>query len=277
MEELLNNQGLLTESVITSSAYNIDALIIQWIAKIDPSSPVLLFLHEQIVITQANLVNVLGTMKEGVVSALHTMPNWSPGMMYDFIPTSAGVYVFEALNSGAKYVGSAVNLFDRTWGHFYDYKAGKVEGMHKWVKDAGGLHNLKWSILYLVPNFKWDFFQQFPCHTLTYAEYMLLGTLSGFMVRVLEKSLLLNHSFGLNRTTAVSFKSAHYKKGSPVDIIGHECNTVLASCHSLGAARYALGTKSISAPKWHLINQTVIKDSNYPVDVMIKAHRKAPK
>ena len=127
MEELLNNQGLLTESVITSSAYNIDALIIQWIAKIDPLSPVLLFLHEQIVITQANLINVLGTVKEGVVSALHTMPNWSPGMMYDFIPTSAGVYVFEALNSGAKYVGSAVNLFDRTWGHFDDYKAGKME------------------------------------------------------------------------------------------------------------------------------------------------------
>ena len=166
--------------------------------------------------------------------------------------------------------------------------------MHKWVTDAGGLHNLKWSILYLAPNFKWDFFQQFPCHTLTYAEYMLLGTLSGFMVRVLEKSLLLNHSFGLNRTTAVSFKSTHYKKGSPVDIIGHECNTVLASCHSLGAARYALGTKSRSAPKLHLINQTVIKEfddasrsspdwacltkgSNYPVDVMIKAHRKAPK
>ena len=44
-------------------------------SQIDPLSPVLLFLHEQIVKTQMNLVNVLGTVKEGAVSALYTMPN----------------------------------------------------------------------------------------------------------------------------------------------------------------------------------------------------------
>jgi len=269
-QELQNNPTLLTESIFLTSADNAKNLIIDLVSQIDPNSYVLTYLHEQIVLGQSTLIEVMASVKEGNVTTLQTIGGWSREMVSNYVPNLSGVYLWDPIIEGAKYVGSSYDLYERTLEHVSRHYAKDLKGMYKWAMENGGLSVWKWGMVYQTPNFILGFIQENPYYALTFAEFALLHHVSQYMPRILEQSLLRQFEFGWNISKSANFNRVRSNDCSPVDVVAYENGEVLSNYPSIKAAAYAVEIKCRNTAVNRMIRKEVLPDTIYGQNVLLK-------
>lgn len=198
------------------------------------------------------------------------MKGWSPGMVSDYISNSSGVYLWNPIKEGAQYVGSTIDLYERTLAHMRCHRLKKLTGMYEWAMANGGLSVWDWGTVYQTPNFALNFIKAHPHYVLSPIEFVLLHHVTQYLPRVLEHSLLHTFKFGWNKSLTVQFPRVRTKDCTPVDVIGSSSGTVLSSYPSLKTAGYAVGIKCRSTTLDHIKKKTIIKDTAYGEDILIK-------
>lgn len=117
---------------------------------------------------------------------------------------SSGVYMFEHLKLGTKYIGSAVNFGDRLRVHQKEINNPKTY-FHKYVFEHGGFSNFKWGPIYQTTNYLKLFRTINPYYKLSKGEVVILTHLTQLEARVLEQSLLFKYKPSLNSDINVYF------------------------------------------------------------------------
>lgn len=168
----------------------------------------------------------------------------------------------------SQYVGSTYNHFNRLKSHMSNFKQFKgpvldLTDKYQWASVNGGLAEWKWFEVYRTFNFYMNFVQAYPLYSLSCGEFIILASLSKFLPRLLEQSLLNVWCFNWNKAHIVNFDLPRWdprslglnvwgNKANHVQIQDFYTGEVLRECiPSLTMAKDALGIRHTSWKPWY--------------------------
>lgn len=153
--------------------------------------------------------NVTASLVNGTIvpTITHLLPNIAsiPNIIVKTCST-AGVYMFQHIETGQIYIGSSCNLAIRAAGHLSQF-SGALQPFpfHIEVNKLGGYSSVLWSSVYTTFSFTAVFENLHPGVWLSKGELQILQAFTQFLPRLLEQSLFTRFTPSLNSSLVVYF------------------------------------------------------------------------
>lgn len=147
------------------------------------------------------------------------------------VTTHGGVYLWTAAQESLQYVGSTINHKMRLTSHLSNMSHAvdplRLQLMHLWAADNGGLPSLVWGEIYRTLNYFQAFLQSNPDYIISFHEVMVLKALSELLPRILESSLINKYHPAWNLQKTVNFHYLHKDRSvnwlvNPINIYNYD-------------------------------------------------------
>lgn len=218
IEQLQSRNDLLTP--IDTAPFNLSLIRLTYMLNSLPqTSPVLGFMAKMMAENMDQFISVKAYAVDGHIGLLQPPKCFGQSTSTRGVTTHGGVYLWTAAQEGLQYVGSTINHKMRLGGHLSNMTHAvdplRLQLMHLWAADNGGLPSLVWGEIYRTFNYFQAFLQSDPYYIVSCHEVMVLKALSELLPRILESSLINKYHPAWNQQTTVNF---HYLyKDRPVN------------------------------------------------------------
>lgn len=286
IKDLTNHKGLLTDTKISKSLKGQIDELINMLEKLPSDSKVLLFIIHHLSTTTSTIKSVDAKLVNGLVVPLQRWKSFGNNPSANGVNTYSGVYLWRSVCEGWHYIGSTINHRMRTASHIskvvYSTPGGKLQQMHKWARENGGITSLQWTPVYTTLNYFSAFVQEFPLYNLTVDEAVALKAFSALVPRILEQSLLLALPLSWNIHTYVHLKWLYsiYKDPKPVSLLDFDTKEpirepFLNRDHAVNALTltnwsYRLHINNLKGFYCYTVGRKVIlKDTHIPLEACV--------